>query len=128
MSERIRCHGTHEGEVVVAAVDEVGARTADEGVVAAAAEEVGARECAVRLIEGDRIIAPLAKGLNERGVCDGRGPAHDRYGTAIDRMPQAAAAADRDGVGLRVADDREQPGEGIKTRTNRKQLPIFERF
>ena len=66
-----------EGIVAALAEEHVAARAAGQRVVAGAPKQVGARQRAVGFVERDGVVAALAEDLDQAGIGDGGGAAHE---------------------------------------------------
>ena len=73
-------------------------------------------------------LPPRPKSWIETGVGDRGLPAQDRHGAAVDQDRPGRVAGDRDGVVLRIADDRQHPLCGGKRGGDRRQDAAIEQL
>ena len=92
-----------QGVVAGLAKELIVPRAAGQDVVSAAPEEVGGRQCAVCLVQRDRIVAILAEQLNGARVGDGGGTADDRHSAAVEQDFTRGITAGRNRIVKRVA-------------------------
>ena len=69
---------------------------------------------AVRLVQGDGVVAALAEDLDQAGVGDRRRAAENRHRAAVDEELAGGVAADRDRVVEGIAERLRVPALGLK--------------
>src|SRR5262249_4992404 len=95
--------------VTGAAEDSVVPRPAGQHVVAGAAGDFGGGQRPITLVEGDRVVARLARQVESGSVADCRRAAGDRYGAAVHENVVGRIADYRDCVVGIVTEHCQEP-------------------
>ena len=108
--------------------EQVPAGAAGQRIYSRTSVEICTRQCAVGLVERDRIVAAQAEGLEQRRVGNRGRSAHDAHGAAVDENVAGRVSADLDRVVGAVAVYAEHAVGWGKNRGHGQHLPRFKRL